>query len=124
MTKLEIIEEHLDREDQSPAEIARLLRLTKPALLAEFKRRAKNEAAARRAWENRRCKCGKLNKNCGDLFHAIEMIEPWPTPFATVAKGESSNVGPLLAEIYRETPKKKMLAPGIVHSWGEEEKKP
>jgi hypothetical protein len=102
MTKLEIIEANIDPEEWSVAEVARLLRLTKPALIAEFKRRARNAAKAQRAWGNRRCKCGKLNKNCGDLMHAIEMIEPWPTPFLDAAN--------------------KSKAPGMVHSWLEEEK--
>jgi hypothetical protein len=87
MTKLQMIEERFPDPEEypDPRGMARMLRMSKAELLAEWKRLDHAEAERRRRWENTRCKCGKLNKNCGELMHQIEAIEPFPSPFLDAA---------------------------------------
>jgi hypothetical protein len=102
MTKIEMIEDRYGPEDLSVSEIARMLKTPIKALRAEWAKADRAAAARERRWGNQKCRCGKLNKNCGDMFHMIENIEPWPS-------------------LGFDLPKTK--APGPVHEWVTEETK-
>jgi hypothetical protein len=74
--KAALIRSLFDLEDASVEWILELGQMDEPALIAESSRLRKREKARLRAWGRRRCSCGNLNKNCGELMHAITTISP------------------------------------------------
>ena len=84
--KAELLRSLFDLEDESVGRILELGQMNEAELLAESNRLHNQERHRIDAWGRRRCKCGKLNRDCGELTHQIETIDPLPPTLLRCAK--------------------------------------